>query len=74
MSTYYAKPASILWRRVSARYLFEKGKEEQSRKVLGRLHGCHMEDGQLVLSDAAEQEFQAMRAGMSPVNIQTWTS
>ena len=49
---------------LSARYLYEKKRYMQCREVLARLHGGHKEeDGSVFLSDAAEVEFEAMRAG-----------
>lgn len=47
----------------AARYLYENGKEDECRQVLGRLHGCTKDDGVLVLSEDAEIEFEAMKAG-----------
>ncbi|WWD20534.1 hypothetical protein CI109_105010 [Kwoniella shandongensis] len=63
-------PATLLlmilpWVPESPRYLYEKGKYEQCRKVLGKLHGCTHEDGHLVLSDAGETEYEAMRAAIT---------
>lgn len=48
-----------------ARYLFEKGKEEECRMVLAKLHGGKEEQGYWVLSEAGEREYEAMRAGQS---------
>lgn len=50
-----------------ARYLFEKGKEEESRMVLAKLHGGKQEAGYWVLTDAGEREYEAMRAGKSRI-------
>ncbi|EIW69873.1 hypothetical protein TREMEDRAFT_61644 [Tremella mesenterica DSM 1558] len=63
-------PATILlmvlpWVPESPRYLYEKGKEEECRRVVGRLHGFHMQDGNMILSEAAQVEFEAMKAAIS---------
>lgn len=50
-----------------ARYLFEKGKDEQCRRVLVKLHGGKIENGDVELSEAAAVEYEAMRAG-TPLN------
>lgn len=50
----------------AARWLYEKGREEECRRVLRKLHGGSLgEGGELVLSEAGEIEFEAMRAGTS---------
>lgn len=50
----------------AARWLYEKGREEECRRVLRKLHGGSLgEGGELVLSEAGEIEFEAMRAGSS---------
>jgi MFS transporter, SP family, sugar:H+ symporter len=65
-------PASVLlavlpWVPESPRYLFEKGKVKECRKVLAKLHGGtpDLDRDDVVLSDAAEVEFEAMRAAIS---------
>ncbi|GFZ48330.1 hypothetical protein JCM24511_06078 [Saitozyma sp. JCM 24511] len=63
-------PATLLlavlpWVPESPRYLYEKGKEDECRQVLGRLHGCTKDEGVLVLSEDAEIEFEAMKAAIS---------
>ncbi|KAK4687912.1 hypothetical protein P7C73_g2215, partial [Tremellales sp. Uapishka_1] len=62
-------PATLLlsvlpWVPESPRYLYEKGKTEECQRVLFRLHGGHMEEGRVVLSQAAEIEFEALRAAI----------
>ncbi|WVW81056.1 hypothetical protein I302_103047 [Kwoniella bestiolae CBS 10118] len=63
-------PATLLlvvlpWVPESPRYLFEKGKDRECRKVLSKLHGGHVYEGEVVLSEAAEVEYEAMRAAIS---------
>ncbi|ORX41197.1 general substrate transporter [Kockovaella imperatae] len=64
-------PATFLicvlpWVPESPRYLYEKKKYDQCRKVVGHLHGCTFDDNdEMVLSEAAEVEFEAMRAAIS---------
>ncbi|WVR08438.1 hypothetical protein IAU60_005493 [Kwoniella sp. DSM 27419] len=64
-------PATLLlmilpWVPESPRFLFEKGKDDECRRVLSKLHGGQ-QDGQggLILSEAAETEYEAMRAAIS---------
>ncbi|WWC72403.1 uncharacterized protein I206_106365 [Kwoniella pini CBS 10737] len=63
-------PATLLlcvlpWVPESPRYLFEKGKEDECRRVLAKLHGSHDYQGEMILSEAAETEYEAMRAAIS---------
>lgn len=64
-------PATILlialpWVPESPRFLFQHGKEEQCRKVLVKLYGGTIEsDGEAILSDKAEIEFEAMKAAIT---------
>ncbi|KAL7422632.1 hypothetical protein Q5752_001923 [Cryptotrichosporon argae] len=48
----------------SPRYLYEKGRAEECRRVLAKLHGGHVEGGAVVLSEAAEIEYDAMKAAI----------
>ncbi|WWD08506.1 hypothetical protein V865_006618 [Kwoniella europaea PYCC6329] len=53
------------WVPESPRYLFEKGKDQECRRVLSKLHGGHVDEGEVVLSETAEREYEAMRAAIS---------
>ena len=48
-----------------ARFLFEKGKTEECRRVLGRLHGYTQREGEMVLCEQGEIEFDAMKAAIT---------
>ena len=63
-------PATIMllalpWIPESPRYLYVKGKEDQCRRVLAKLYGGTVLDGNVKLSDQAETEFTAMKAAIT---------